>query len=172
MRLCLAGGIASGKSILAGAIADRICYPSMSFGGALRRISDRNGWPSDRGSLQALGQSRIEELGYPRFLDWIVGQAGYDWSAPLIVDGVRHGEIYRLIADQFHPAMLVFMECSPELQLSRLVRRDGLSEAQARRVLAHETEMHLPELMTMSTLIVRADQDIGRQVSNVMAHMA
>lgn len=168
MRLCFAGGIATGKTTLATATASATGYPRMSFGGALRQIASKNGWRYDRESLQALGQARIEDMGYDGFLRWIVSETDYDWSAPLIVDGVRHGAIFEILANQFGPAKLVYIECSRSVQLDRLIRRDGLAEAEARRIVNHNTESYLPELEQMASVIVRSIDGADIQLKRVL----
>ena len=153
VKVCVAGRICSGKSTLARRIAERAECQLVSFGGVLRRYSERNKLPAGRKNLQELGKRLIDQLGFEDFFEWIVKESLTDWSRPLVLDGVRHVRIYGYIAKKFPNTILVYCDCDKETQIARLKTRDGICEADADQIISHTTESGIEELKAIANLV-------------------
>lgn len=82
------------------------------------------------------------------------------WDSSLIVDGLRHGEIYSRLVVMFPHSILVYCACDPGTQLARLMTRDQLDENDARETLSHETEQYVSELEPRVHLFFRPGYSI------------
>ncbi|MHB8694230.1 MAG: AAA family ATPase [Solirubrobacteraceae bacterium] len=87
----LAGRISSGKSTLAGLLAERLNLPRIAFGDYIRAQAQTRGLDTERPTLQAIGAEQLESLG-PGGLC----RAAAHWarvnldSTAAVWDGVRH----------------------------------------------------------------------------------
>lgn len=155
-KIYVAGKICSGKSTLAKKIADHSGYPLISFGEILKDHLVKSDLPVTRESLQRIGQELIDQLGYDGFLRWSIEHSPQiQWNSSLIVDGLRHGEIYSRLVETFPHSILVYCACDLGTQLARLMARDQLDENDARETLSHETEKYVSELETSTNLFFR-----------------
>jgi adenylate kinase family enzyme len=99
LRICVAGKISSGKSTLSKAISSNIGFPIISFGGILRDYSESNGLPTARKDLQRLGQEIIDQFGFEGFVRWMINHSTISWDDSLIIDGLRHKDLWEYPAD-------------------------------------------------------------------------
>lgn len=167
-KVCVAGKICSGKSMLAKKIAEHTGYPLISFGGVLKDHLVRSDLPVTRESLQRIGQELIDQFGYDGFLRWSIEHSPQiQWNSPLIIDGLRHGAIYTRLVEMFPRGVLVYCICDPETQLARLMARDQLDENDARETLSHETEKYVLELEASANLFFRP----GDSVENFLVQL-
>ena len=174
LRICVAGKISSGKSTLAKAVSLHIGFPIISFGGILRDYSESNGLPTTRKDLQRLGQEIIDQIGFEGFLRWIISHSTISWDDSLIIDGLRHKEIYENILRMFPRTLLVYCDCDLETQISRMITRDGVGESEARRILLHETEMHVEELRAVAQIVFQPDdrvEDFLKGLNGIISQM-
>ena len=160
LRICVAGKISSGKSTLVKAIFLHVGFPIISFGGILRDYSMSNGLPATRRDLQQLGQEIIDRLGFEGFVKWMVNHSAVSWDSSLIIDGLRHVEIYGHILRMFPQALLVYCDCNLKTQISRMITRDGIGENEAKQILSHETEMHVEGLRAVAQLIFQPNDRV------------
>lgn len=160
-KIYVAGKICSGKSTLAKKIADHTGYPLISFGGILKDHLVKSDLPVTRESLQRIGQELIDQLGYDGFLRWSIEHSPQiQWNGSLIVDGLRHGEIYFRLVETFPHSILIYCACDPGTQLARLMARYQQDENDARETLSHETEKYVSELETSTNLFFRPGDSV------------
>lgn len=132
LRIGIAGKIASGKSTVGKALAKEFSCSLVSFGGILRKYSQVHDLPTDRESLQTLGQNLIDALGEERFMDWTIAHSlDIDWKHPLVLEGFRHVGSYKQFVRLYPSALLVYCQVDREVQIQRLNQRDGLTKEKA-----------------------------------------
>ncbi|MEI9941988.1 MAG: AAA family ATPase [Pseudomonadota bacterium] len=88
--ICFSGGIASGKTTLASAVAVRLGLQVATFGGYVRSEARRRGAEEHREALQALGEALIGEMGWISFCTAVLEEAGWTPGNSIVVDGIRH----------------------------------------------------------------------------------
>lgn len=148
--ICLSGGIASGKTAVAQALAER--FPSVvvrSFGDVVRHRARCQGKTLDRATLQAVGLSFVE-AGWQSFVDALL--EGVPQSAgALIIEGIRHLEAVEELRRR-HPSdrfLTVYIKVEPAVQEKRLLER---GESLAGR--GHAVESSLPEVEARADLVI------------------
>lgn len=156
VKIFIGGGTCSGKSTLAKMIAEKAGYPVTSFGGILRDHARASNLPLTVESLQNLGQRLINHLGYDGFLQWIISHSpNVSWDGPLVLDGVRHAAMHESLKKAFPTSVLVYCVCEKELQLERIMNRDGISRKDAERILSHPLEQFISDIEPQANLFFR-----------------
>jgi cytidylate kinase len=146
--ICLAGGIASGKTTVAQTLADTWPNSSVrSFGDLVRRRARADGLPLDRATLQETGLRLIAE-GWPGFVDELLADVPPD-ADMLIVDGVRHVEAAEELRRRFPdvPVRLVFLKADAKTLQRRFEERDESDD-----VLDHRVESSLESVADVADL--------------------
>jgi dephospho-CoA kinase len=148
------GRIASGKSALATAVADRLDMPCVSFGDAVRAEAARLGLPTDRATLQELGDELIA-TGWDAFVETVARQASWNGMEPLVVDGVRHLEAVRALERRSapRPVVVVFIEAASNQRAQRLARR-GVSDQDIAAADSHPNEADLPAVRDRADIVI------------------
>ena len=148
--ICLSGGIASGKTTVAHALAEH--FPSVavrSFGDVVRNRARSQGRVLDRATLQAVGLSLVQ-AGWRSFVDVLLEDAPQSVDI-LVVEGIRHFETVeelrrRHLSDRF---LTVYLKIELVVQERRIRERN---ESPASR--GHAVESSLPEVEARADLIV------------------
>jgi cytidylate kinase len=153
--IVLAGPKGAGKTFLAEAISKAASLPRVSFGNAVRETARSKGLPTDTETLQNLGQTIVQQN--PVLLcEHVLAQAKSGDDAGLVIDGLRHKEVFvtlkRLCAPR--PVVLVFIDIAADEQVRRIAMRDGIDAAGVQRMNLHQVEAQLPEIRAMADLIV------------------
>ncbi len=138
--VCFSGRIGSGKTSLTLALAGRLGWRRAAFGDYLRdRIYREGGDAHDREALQELGQHLVD-TDAEQFCRNVLAHAGYIQGESLLVDGIRHVAMYRLVTSLVAPVptRLLHLSVDSEYVLDRVDRRSGevpdLARAEAHRV--------------------------------------
>lgn len=153
IKICMAGKICSGKSTLARKIATHTGYRLVSFGGILNNHLVKSDLSVTRDTLQSLGQELINQLGYEGFLQWSIEHSPHiRWDSALVIDGLRHGAIYSRLVEIFPQTILIYCNCDPETQITRLMERDKVDRNKAEQIILHETEWYIAELESQANL--------------------
>lgn len=155
--IALAGPIGAGKSAIADQIARRFGAPRRSFGGVVRERAIARGMPTDRETLQTLGDEIIATEGWDQFCRSVVGPA----TETVVVDGVRHvgavGGLARL-AGRDHFA-IVFVHASEHRRRARIAQRDGTSDADFNAAQGHPNEHEVSLVQQLATLVVTNESE-------------
>jgi len=147
MIVALAGAIGSGKTTLARALADRLGWPTASFGDYVREQARRRGLDlGSRKVLQDLGQSLVEE-NPERFLAEALEWMDYDAAAGLVLDGLRHESVWQALRARSEklperPVVLLFLDTPEDVRHARL-RDRGLDDAAIATADGHRAEQDL-----------------------------
>lgn len=167
--LCFSGGIASGKTTLASAVAERLGARSASFGRFVRATAEARGMAEEREKLQALGESLIEEHGWEGFCRAVLDAAGWRPGMPLVIDGIRHVTAFETVRGIVGPveAKLVFVDVDQTVRKARA--KDRTTETADLAVAdAHSTEkdVHGP-LFKMADLVVDGTGEVSSLAEEV-----
>ena len=163
--ICIGGGIASGKTTLAQALAEHLPNVAVrSFGNVVRHRARSQGKSLDRVSLQAIGLELIA-VGWESFVDALLEDAPRGISL-LIVEGIRHREAVeelqrRYAHDQF---LIVYLRINPAEQNARLKQR---GESLTRRT--HTVEASLAEVEALAELVMDGSQPLAETVKAILA---
>jgi dephospho-CoA kinase len=182
----LTGGIGSGKSTVAALLAargvpildaDQLAREVVAPGGpAYRAVADA--WPAAigpdggidrkrlgaiifadpaaRARLEAITHPHIQELSQRRAAALAAGGHPFTiYEASLLVESGRHRELDGLIV----------VRASPEAQVARVVRRDGLSEREARARI--DAQLPLADKLRVATHVIDNDGDLAATEAQV-----
>jgi dephospho-CoA kinase len=152
LTIALAGGVGSGKTTVARALADRLGGHVVGFGDFVRLLASRAGKETGRSDLQRLGQERIEQ-DTPYFVREFLKWAAPPAQRPLIIEGVRHEAVDLAlrawaIAENREYSLILIDTAAEE----RAVRRTDGNLANM-----HAIDQHLVERETAETLSRSAD---------------
>lgn len=147
----IAGPVRSGKSSLATYIAGQLDGMLVRFGDAVRQRALDLGLPPERASWQRLGERWVDED--PAGLCDVV-LAPTAGRALVVVDGVRHVHIYRLLRERAAGRRLVLIYVHADVALRRTrLGDDGLTGEEIDEVLAHSTEAEAPRLRSAADIV-------------------
>lgn len=167
--LCFSGRIGSGKSSVSLALAEALGWRRASFGDFLRgEIRRLGGDPSDRQTLQDLGQQRVDSDA-PAFCRDVLAAGGFLPSDHLIVDGIRHVRIFDLLTEACVPlkARLVFLAAHDET-ISERVGKRGDAHDHARAT-GHRVEAEMrDDLPRRADALVDADRPFDEVVAECL----
>jgi cytidylate kinase len=149
--VCFAGKIGSGKSSVSRRLGEGLAWPRAAFGDYLRaEICRLGGDPDSREQLQDLGQRLVEEDS-SQFCSAVMTSSGFAPGGDLLLDGIRHVEIQRIVAELARPSQtkLIYLAASEDERLRRVAGRvDGAGDfvrASTHRV-ETELETSLPKI--------------------------
>lgn len=166
LLLCFSGQIGSGKSSVSLAVAEALGWRRTGFGDYLREeIARLGGDPSDRQSLQDLGQQRVDHDASAFCRDVLVA-GGFQPGDDFIVDGIRHVRIFDLLAEASRPstARMILLAAAGATLEQRVAKRydaDDYARAAAHRV---EAEV-LDDLPRRADAIVNTERSVDDVVA-------
>jgi adenylate kinase family enzyme len=160
--LCFCGGIKSGKSTLATAVADRLRIKKTSFGDFIRARARAKGIEDRREELQALGEATIAELGWDGFCGSVLETGGWKTGDGIVVDGVRHiaalNALKRLVSPT--PVMLVFVNVPEAVRQARADAAGISSPMNLAEADRHSTERDVHgSLRALANIVVDGTQE-------------
>ena len=148
--ICLAGHIGSGKTSVASAIAAGLECPRASFGAYVRsQVASCGGSADDRLALQEYGLQRVSS-DIRSFCQDVLQFGGYVKGQPLVVDGLRHPNVYQAIRDLAAPSevKLIYLQASEE-DRQRRSSDAGVADN-------HPVEAQIDELLQIADVVVDA----------------
>ncbi|MDP1793057.1 MAG: AAA family ATPase [Acidimicrobiales bacterium] len=145
-----AGPIGAGKSTVADMVARNLKGQRRSFGGVVRARAVAAGLPTDRDTLQTLGDSIIASDGWTHFCREVIADA----AGVVVVDGVRHFGAIGALRELVGPdcVTLAFVEAPLELRRARVAKRDGTDPAAFDAAEAHPNEHELPNMRDIAEM--------------------
>lgn len=161
--ICLAGGIASGKTTLAEALQGTLPSSArLAFGDVVRRRALTAERELTRQNLQEIGLQLIAE-GCSTFVDDLLSDLISDPEV-LIVEGIRHQEAVDALAERLptRTLLLIYLEVNSDQQRQRLA---GLGEAEG--VIDHEVERDVGDLRAAADLILSTARPVEELVARV-----
>lgn len=169
------GRISVGKSSVTKALSEKIGVPFTSFGVYLVKYSKLTGRPSDRKSLQDLGEEFIKDQ--PRAFLLNVIEEVSDSSGRIIIEGIRHAIILQEIRSISKKAFIVYIDATPETRFNRYVNRkkendevldfDGFMKKDS-----HVVESEVEHLKLSCDLVVNSDElNINQAVEKIILYL-
>lgn len=165
--ICLAGGIATGKTTLAQTLADQWSNSSIrSFGSVVRDHARAQGLPLDRASLQQVGLHLIGQ-GWPAFCDLLLADLPPALDV-LIIDGIRHAEPVHELRQRYPavPLCVVLLRPPPDVVAHRLTQR-----GQTTGVRDHPVESNVGRPAGLADLIVDTIR-LTAEIADEVQHLA
>jgi len=148
----IAGQIGSGKTSLARELCSRLNWKLISFGSFVRSEAKRRGIRIDRVALQQLGEDLIAELGPDEFVRQVLFSDKI--NSNMVIDGIRHVEIWQAIQVIAPKSILVFLDVPEETRIARLRQRDNLGIDSIKLAMLHPMEQNIHLLRQFSDLVL------------------
>lgn len=161
--ICLGGGIASGKTTVAQALADAWRNSSVrSFGDVVRARVRAEGLVADRAILQEMGIRLIME-GWSAFVDALLTDLSPQVEL-LILDGVRHVEAVCELRRRFPmvPVRLVFLATHESIMQQRMVQRGEPCDA-----FGHTIESELKNVAEAADILIESGVSLADIVGKI-----
>lgn len=169
LLLAIVGQAGAGKTSLSKVISHRLNASLVSFGGFVREEALRRGLPSDRQTLQILGQQLIDQLGSETFARQVIMAA----SGPhdiLIVDGVRSTAVWQAVQPLAQLNVLIYLDIPAAVRIERMMHRDQQTKETIQTIMNHPLETHVPELK-MHADVMLAEGDVTSFTFTVLSYL-
>jgi len=142
------GRICSGKSTIAKKLSAYFNIPIVSFGAYLTQYSKNNNLPTDRESLQNLGNRFIEEDS-SKFLQNVLNSQSTIPDS-MIIEGIRHLSIQQELSAISEKSVFIFLDASVETRYDRYRNRPRESD----NIVSYQ------EFVTIDNHIVESEIDL------------
>lgn len=139
-----AGRFGSGKTTLARATAVTLHGGYAGFGATIKRIAIERSLGITRDNLQTLGEELVRDA--PEELcRRVLAEREPHNSERLIIDGLRHKEIYDILRRLSEPKRLIciFVTLADDIRIRRIKAREPLLDSQIGDIDAHSTEVQV-----------------------------
>lgn len=160
--ITLSGRISSGKSYVAQIIQKDFSLPIASFGSYLKEICKNNNLPTERQTLQEIGELLIRTN--PRqFLTEVISYFA-NCNNELILDGVRHRVILEQVKSLTENHIAIFIDADLKTRYERYVNRNKDSDLlktfeQFKISDSHPVEMEIESLKEFCDYVVHSEKD-------------
>lgn len=169
--VAISGGIGAGKTALANKLVDALDADRVSFGREVRRYAENNEQnPDDRSVLQQLGQALVL-TDCDGFVRRVLDQRQRPDRDHLIVDGVRHIEVFMRLKDQVRPKRiyLVHIVTPPSMREQRVMERDGVERRVVARYDNDITEAQVSRVLPQyASVLVNGELPVNLQIAQVL----
>jgi dephospho-CoA kinase len=149
----IAGQTGSGKTTLAKAICQSLNGSLISFGSFVRSEASRQNIIENRANLQLLGENLIKELGYKEFVKRVLNSVDNYNKKILIIDGIRHVEIWKVICSIADKSFLIYLDVSEKTSLERVQKRNGIDISSIKNALSHPMEINTLRLREFADIV-------------------
>lgn len=165
--IIICGGICSGKSFTANLISKRIEYPVASFGKYLKHYCEENNLPSDRKTLQDIGDGFVTTRPQ-QFLDDVINHFIGEGDS-IIIEGVRHISIFKLINELAKTTTSIFIEADYQTRYGRYCNRlrdsDDLKTFEEFMILdEHPVEVETKSLKLLCNIIIDSTKPLNESL--------
>ncbi len=172
--ISISGRISSGKSFAANLIKNEFHLPIASFGDYLKYYCEQNNLPTDRNTLQYIGESFVKD-NPEKFLRDVISH--FIGSADkIILDGVRHIAIIEAVNHLTDNCLLVFVEADLETRYKKYFERNKDSDSvktieQFRIADSHPVEMEIESLKQFCNISVDSTSDYWIELKNKIENL-
>lgn len=153
--LGFAAPIEAGKTTVSTFVAERLSAPWVSFGGYLRRLAQEKGREVTRETLQDLGDELVR-TDVRAFCLNVLKQQPWRPGVPLVIDGVRHLEVFNALGEILAPAAeyLIYINVDRLTQEKRLQRDELRHEKSLEELERHPTERQVRTVLPDKAALV------------------
>ncbi|MFP9097934.1 AAA family ATPase [Flavobacterium sp. RHBU_24] len=167
----LSGRICSGKSFLAKKLAKDYDIQIVSFGSYLFSYSTANELPTDRNSLQDLGEQLVKN-DPENFVDNVLVHAG-NINDVIIIEGIRHQVIYNILKDISSKAIFMYVDENVNLRYKRYIDRtkeidDKVSFNEFLQIDNHIVEQEIESLRKLYDIFITSNDTNDELLEKVM----
>ena len=168
--IAISGKMASGKTTLAKALADRFAGTAASFGDHVRAIAASQGRELDREALQEIGQAAVDADPEKFVVNFLAGLKPAA-DTILVIEGLRHVSVRNALRDHARKTgaeiRFVHIETNEEQRAARLRARGDSEEATA-SLEAHASEADVRDrLRDEADLIVQRGEETSELVREI-----
>jgi cytidylate kinase len=149
----IAGQIGAGKTSLARKLSQRLGSETVSFGSFVKSQALSRNVPINRNALQDLGEQLIKELGVEHFVEQSLALERFPEHALLILDGIRHIEIWEAIKTRAETKLLVYLDIPEAERLKRVLEREQSEEAEVLSQFHHPMELNATRLKPLADIV-------------------
>lgn len=161
------GQTGAGKTSVVRELAHLLGGEVVSFGSYVRAEALRCGKEIDRLTLQTFGQNLIDEYGYERFVQQVLPSSRLEQNVLILLDGVRHVDIWQAVQGLLPQSMLIYLHCDEEQRIERLLTREHLSLSAVQSILQHPMDQNIVLLRSLANLLVLSTE-LERTVSEII----
>lgn len=120
--ITISGRISSGKSYAANLIKTELGLPVASFGGYLKYYCEQNKLPTDRKTLQNIGEAFVKEKAQQFLIDVLSHFIGS--ADKIVLEGVRHKSILDAVNQITENRLAVFVSADFNTRYERYFKRN------------------------------------------------
>ena len=150
----IAGQIGSGKTTLSKELSNSSGFPFISIGSFVYNEALKLGYSTDRQSLQKLGTTLINKLGYKTFALSVLQEVDVNRSPIVIVDGLRHINVWKAFQSTSISSTLVYLNVSENKRLERVKNRDYIDIQSIQNSMNHSMELTVQYLIPIADLVL------------------
>jgi dephospho-CoA kinase len=138
------GPLGSGKTNVSKIVAQETGAGWTSFGATLKKIAAERTIPIDREHLQALGEEMVSRMPVG-FCRRVFDEAEPQGQRDIVVDGLRHAEIFPILQRLSQPRRLlcIFVDVTDRIRFERIELRDRVTRNQIVKLESHSTEIQV-----------------------------
>lgn len=167
----ISGRICSGKSYAADLIASDLSFPVASFGSYLKYYCAKNGLPTDRKSLQDVGQNLVDTNPNQFVISVINHFIGN--KSTIIIEGIRHHSIFEIINTLSVNTLFIFVDADQETRYNRYAQGKKDSDqlktrSQFLEADNHPVELEIESLKLLCDIVVDSTEDYSIELNNFL----
>ena len=169
-NLIFSGRLGSGKTQLSQQVAEALGMRWTSFSSIIKIIAGESGIPIQREALQALGEELVANSPESLCRRVLEGAQPVN-NQPIIIDGLRHREIYLLLKQLSAPRQLrcIYVDVPEAIRMERLMKRERLTVAEVYRLEQHSTEIQVANVVCqLADYTVTNDEALDATVQNIL----
>lgn len=167
--LGVTGPSGSGKSTLCRSLCEHFDALHVSYGSYIRSIAAARSLSDDLQTLQRLGLELYETLGAKLLTAKTLVFAGDDGSRNLVVDGIRHVDIWEACKELRPKGLFVYVDASDKELQARLTHRDGWDADYIKQVHGHRLEVQVRDQLLPLANVVVSSADVSASITQIEA---
>lgn len=166
--IIICGRISSGKTHVANQIRKNFGFPVASFGSYLKHYCEMKNFPTDRKSLQEIGEQFIR-ANPQQFLNDVINYFIGD-DDTIIVEGVRHRIIFDSIKNLANNCLSIFIEADQKIRYDRYCFRRKESDSESittdQFLIAdnHRVELEIETLKPLCNIVIDSTKDYSSEL--------
>lgn len=167
----ISGRICSGKSYAAELIASEFSVPVASFGGYLKYYCEKEGLPTDRKSLQYVGQNLVDT----NPIQFVISVINHFIGSKnlIVIEGIRHRSIFEIINTLSENTLSIFVHADQETRYERYTQREKDSDqmkthSQFIEADNHPVELEIESLKPLCDIVVDSTEDYSIELNNFL----
>lgn len=155
--IILIGLPGGGKTTAASFLKSEFEFESVSAGDIVRSLCIAEGITTTRENLSKYGQRLLRKYGFQYFGKLLLNQANK--FEKVIFEGIRPPEVVSFLKSQIPKTLVIYIEASEKLRMSRLVSR-GEDESNHKKVMKAPMENEIIKYKPLSDVVIENQGDL------------